>query len=116
MSLDAIAPPMDLAAIAYFFLAIGIYRLIGGRRTLVARSLAGAIQQQRLQWMLNMARRENRMLDAIQLGSLGQGNAFFASTSGRRAGRHHGLGREGAGDPPAPPLRGPSPPLPLHHS
>ena len=28
-----------------------------------------------------MARRENRMLDAILLGSLGQGNAFFASTS-----------------------------------
>jgi uncharacterized membrane protein len=31
--------------------------------------------------MLNMAGRENRMLDAILLGSLGQGNAFFASTS-----------------------------------
>ena len=28
-----------------------------------------------------MARREQRMLDAILLGSLGQGNAFFASTS-----------------------------------
>ena len=28
-----------------------------------------------------MAKRDNRMLDAILLGSLGQGNAFFASTS-----------------------------------
>jgi uncharacterized membrane protein len=81
MSLDAIAPPMDLAAVAYFFLAIAIYRLIGGRRAVAARSLGGAIQRQRLQWMLNMAKRENRMLDAILLGSLGQGNAFFASTS-----------------------------------
>jgi uncharacterized membrane protein len=31
--------------------------------------------------MLNMAGREGRMLDAILLGSLSQGNAFFASTS-----------------------------------
>jgi uncharacterized membrane protein len=31
--------------------------------------------------MLNMAQRDNRMLDAILLGSLGQGNAFFASTT-----------------------------------
>jgi uncharacterized membrane protein len=31
--------------------------------------------------MLNMARRDNRMLDAILLGGPGQGNAFFASTS-----------------------------------
>jgi uncharacterized membrane protein len=34
-----------------------------------------------MRWMLNMAKRDNRMLDAILLGSLSQGNAFFASTS-----------------------------------
>lgn len=81
MTVDAFAPPMDAAALAYFLLAIGIYRLISGRRPLEARSLVGAIQAQRVQWMLNMARRENRMLDALLLTSLGQGNAFFASTS-----------------------------------
>jgi uncharacterized membrane protein len=43
--------------------------------------LIGAVQAQRVRWMLNMAKRDNRMLDAILLGSLGQGNAFFASTS-----------------------------------
>ena len=69
------------AALAYFLLAIGIYRLIAGARCLEARSLIGAVQAQRVRWMLNMAERENRMLDAILLGSLGQGNAFFASTS-----------------------------------
>jgi uncharacterized membrane protein len=72
---------MDAAALAYFLLAIGIYRLVSSRRALESRSLVGAIQAQRVQWMLNMAKRENRMLDAILLGSLGQGNAFFASTS-----------------------------------
>ena len=81
MSLDSLAAPLDLIAIAYFFLAIGIYRLIVSRAGLERRSLIGAVQQQRVRWMLNMAGRDNRMLDAILLGSLGQGNAFFASTS-----------------------------------
>ena len=65
MSLDALAPPLDVAALAYFLLAIGIYRLISGGRALEARSLIGAIQTQRVRWMLNMARRENRMLDVL---------------------------------------------------
>ena len=81
MSLDSLAAPLDLIAIVYFFLAIGIYRLIVSRAGLERRSLIGAVQQQRVRWMLNMAGRDNRMLDAILLGSLGQGNAFFASTS-----------------------------------
>lgn len=81
MRLDSLATPLDLAAIAYFFLAIGIYRLIVSLPALQRRSLVGAIQQQRVRWMLNMAGRDNRMLDAILLGSLSQGNAFFASTS-----------------------------------
>ena len=81
MSLDRFASPLDLAAIVYFFLAIGIYRLIASIPSLERRSLVGAVQTQRVRWMLNMAKRDNRMLDAILLGSLGQGNAFFASTS-----------------------------------
>lgn len=81
MTIDAYATPLDVAALAYFLAAIGIYRLITGRRGLEARSLVGAIQGQRVRWMLNAAKRDNRMLDAILLGSLGQGNAFFASTS-----------------------------------
>jgi uncharacterized membrane protein len=81
MSLDAIAPPLDLAALIYFGLAVFIYRLIVARRAKTGGGLLGAIQEQRVNWMLNMARREQRMLDAILLGSLSQGNAFFASTS-----------------------------------
>jgi uncharacterized membrane protein len=81
MSLDAIAPPLDLAALAYFALVLAIYRVIVVRRTQAGGGLLGAIQKQRVSWMLNMAQREQRMLDAILLGSLGQGNAFFASTS-----------------------------------
>jgi uncharacterized membrane protein len=82
MSLDSLATPLDVIAVVYFFVAIGLYRFIGSRAGLERRSLVGAAQQQRLRWMLNMASRgENRVLDAILLNSLGQGNAFFASTS-----------------------------------
>ncbi len=81
MTLDAYATPLDLAALGYFLLAILIYRLFSGRAGFEGRSLVGAIQQQRVRWMVNMAKRDNRMLDAILLGGLGQGNAFFASTS-----------------------------------
>ena len=81
MSLDAIAPPLDLLALVYFFLSVLIYRLIVSRRARRGSGLLGVIQKQRVNWMLNMAKREQRMLDAILLGSLGQGNAFFASTS-----------------------------------
>ncbi|HWB45742.1 MAG TPA: DUF599 family protein [Hyphomicrobiaceae bacterium] len=79
MALDTLAPPLDALAFAYFVCAVGLYRFVAGR--LLDRSLVGAIQEHRIRWMLNMARRENRMLDAILLGSLSQGNAFFASTS-----------------------------------
>ena len=81
MTIDAFATPLDLAALAYFLLAIGTYRMVAATRFIEARSLIGAVQAQRVRWMLNMAKRDNRMLDAILLGSLGQGNAFFASTS-----------------------------------
>jgi len=81
MAVDQFATPLDLVALAYFLLAIGLYRVIAGARALEARSLIGAVQRQRVRWMLNMAQRDNRMLDAILLGSLGQGNAFFASTT-----------------------------------
>jgi uncharacterized membrane protein len=84
MSLDSLAAPLDLIAIAYFFLSIGIYRFVVSRVGLERRSLVGAVQQQRLRWMLNMAGRENRTIDTILLGNLGQGNAFFASTCRHR--------------------------------
>lgn len=81
MSLDAIAPPLDLVALAYFALVLAVYRVMVTRRAQAGGGLLGAIQKQRVSWMLNMAKRDQRMLDAILLGSLGQGNAFFASTS-----------------------------------
>lgn len=77
-----IVSPLDLAAFAYFVFAIGLYRWVVGPRGFEQRSMVGAIQAQRVAWMLNMARRgDHRTMDVILLNSLAQGNAFFASTS-----------------------------------
>jgi uncharacterized membrane protein len=81
MSILELLPPLDLAALLFFLVLVGGYRLITGSPDFVRRGLTGAVQEQRMRWMLNMARRDNRVLDAIVLGTLSQGNAFFASTS-----------------------------------
>ena len=84
MALDGlltIMTPYDLAALAFFLLAMLGYRFVCGFKAIEDRSLVGAVQRQRVSWMLVMAGRENRVLDAIVLQSLGQGNAFFASTT-----------------------------------
>ena len=71
----------DLAAFAWFCLGIFGYRLIAGFGPLERRSIVGAVQHQRIEWMRNMAIRDARIVDAHLLGGLAQGNAFFASTS-----------------------------------
>ncbi|MDX2202713.1 MAG: DUF599 family protein [Hyphomicrobiaceae bacterium] len=71
----------DFFALCYFIATVGLYRIILHRTAFGGRSLVGAVQAQRMLWMQNMARRENRMIDAVLLSSLSQGNAFFASTS-----------------------------------
>ncbi len=81
-ALMTILTPWDTIALGAFMLSMFGYRLITGDRSPLSRnSLIGAIQRQRIAWMLNMSRRENRTIDVILLSSLGQGNAFFASTT-----------------------------------
>jgi uncharacterized membrane protein len=77
----AFLTPLDILAVAYFIGLWVIYDLVAGSKGYVARSLTGAVQEQRVAWMRNMARRDNRVLDQVLLTSLSQGSAFFASTS-----------------------------------
>lgn len=70
----------DLAAFLWFVAAILGYRLVAGFGPFEKRSIVGAVQRHREQWMRNMVSRDGRIVDAHLLGSLGQGNAFFAST------------------------------------
>ena len=74
--------PLDVLALGLFLAALLGYKLFTARERLPSRiSLVGAVQRQRVAWMLNMSRRDNRNMDVILLSSLGQGNAFFASTT-----------------------------------
>ncbi len=81
--LQTILTPLDATALVVFLVAMLGYRLITGRAGAASQnSLIGAIQRQRVAWMLNMSRRgDHRTMDVILLSSLGQGNAFFASTT-----------------------------------
>ncbi len=79
--MSSFVPNLDLAAFLWFVTVVGLFNLIAGHSSLEPRTIAGAIQKQRLNWMMNMAERDNRMLDGMVLQALSQGNAFFASTS-----------------------------------
>lgn len=73
--------PLDVAAVVWFALVFAGYQNLSRIRWFEAHSIAGAVQHHRVNWMRQMARRENRMADAQLMQQLGQGNAFFASTS-----------------------------------
>ncbi len=68
-------------AFAWFIVSIVGYRMLAALKPFERRSIVGAVQLQRVEWMRNMARRDNRVLDGVVLQGLSQGNAFFASTS-----------------------------------
>ncbi len=70
-----------MAAFCWFVLAIFGYRLLAGFGPFERHSIVGAVQRQREAWMRNMVARDGRIVDVHLLGTLGQGNAFFASTS-----------------------------------
>lgn len=72
--------PLDILALAVFVFALVVFWLLGLVPALKRRSIAAAVQAQRERWMQNMLRRD-RTQDVILLNNLGQGNAFFASTS-----------------------------------
>jgi uncharacterized membrane protein len=72
---------LDVIAFAWFVVLLGGYRLAVDWLPFERHSIGVAVQRHRLAWMRNMALRDNRTLDAILLGNLSQGNAFFASTS-----------------------------------
>lgn len=72
---------LDIIALVWFSLCVVGYKLAGGIPALERRNINAAVQAQRYRWMRTMVRRDNRVVDTFVVGNLGQGNAFFASTS-----------------------------------
>ena len=80
--LRSLLTPLDMAALAFYFISMIAYRTFTDRMpSMRQRNLVGAVQRQRDMWLRNMSRRDNRNMDIILLGTVGQGNAFFASTT-----------------------------------
>lgn len=73
-------PPLDLAALAWFLAITISYELASTRTRLYDRSIAAYVQAHRVDWMVNMSARDNRIVDGQLLGWLVNANAFFAST------------------------------------
>jgi uncharacterized membrane protein len=71
----------DIVALAWFTLLVAGYKIVGMIPGLERRNIITAVQRQRVKWMQTMVRRDNRVVDTFVVGNLGQGNAFFASTS-----------------------------------
>ena len=71
----------DIAALLWFLLCAGGYGYVTRYGKLADGGLVSAINEQRKRWMINMAQRENRMVDVQVLANLSRGSAFFASTT-----------------------------------
>lgn len=72
---------LDLVALLWFAVLVTGYKIAGMIPALERRNIIAAVQRQRVKWMQTMVRRDNRVVDTFVVGNLGQGNAFFASTS-----------------------------------
>ncbi len=72
---------MDVIALGFFLIMIGVYTLVTDHSALRARSISAAIDRQRENWMQEARRREFRMLDSSILGVLVSGVSIFASTN-----------------------------------
>jgi len=78
-SLKIYAP--DAIAFTWFVICWAGYVLVTNYTRWGKTGLDARMNEQRKHWMLEMAQRENRIVDAQLLTALANGNAFFASTS-----------------------------------
>ena len=79
--MDPILTALDVAALSWFFIFWIGYTLVADSERLQHKSVAGIMNEHRNRWMLEMLRRDMRMLDALILNHLQSGIAMFASTS-----------------------------------
>ena len=71
----------DLLALVWYLLAWGVFGWMSDYAPSVRPSLSRLMNATRHRWMMQMLRREVRIVDTAILSSLQNGTAFFASTS-----------------------------------
>ncbi len=72
---------LDIISLAWFAGTLALFEGAMRIERLAARSLTASVQEQRRRWITNMAKRDQRQMDAILMSNLTQSLAFFASTS-----------------------------------
>lgn len=72
---------LDTFALAWFILCWAGYAYYADRGDKASRGLSGATHQYRLQWMRELVKRENRIVDSGLIGNLMNSVSFFASTT-----------------------------------
>ncbi|MEM7193650.1 MAG: DUF599 family protein [Pseudomonadota bacterium] len=72
---------LDWVALGWFFVIWVGYSLLADHSKITDRSITTAVNKKRKQWMEQMLLRDLRMVDTQIMGNLGNGIAFFASTS-----------------------------------
>ncbi|MEZ5924688.1 MAG: DUF599 domain-containing protein [Hyphomicrobiaceae bacterium] len=72
---------LDALAFLWFALSTIGYGVFARYGPAARNNLIAAIQRQREAWMVNMARRADRVTDVLLVSNLATGNTFFASTS-----------------------------------
>ncbi|WP_309624571.1 DUF599 domain-containing protein [Methylibium sp.] len=77
----ALLPWTDWAALVWFFAAWAGYARFAKRRSLVQPSVLAASNRIRRQWMLATTRREVRVIDGVVVQNLSVSPSFFASTT-----------------------------------
>lgn len=71
----------DWAAVVFFFAAWAGYASFAHRRSTSQPSVLAATNRERMRWMLQATRRENRVIDGVVVQSLSASPSFFASTT-----------------------------------
>ncbi len=77
----ALLPWPDWAAVAVFFTGWAGYATWARRRAQVRPSLLALTNRERMRWMLQTSRRENRVVDGIVVQNMSTSPSFFASTT-----------------------------------
>ncbi len=71
----------DGVALSWFLIAWIGFTLVADYSPMRERSVTAAVNYYRKRWMIQMLKREMKMIDTQIMGNLGNGLAFFASTS-----------------------------------
>ena len=77
----ALLPWSDWAALAIFFAGWAGYATWAHRRAAVRPSLLALTNRERMRWMLQTSRRENRVVDGVVVQNMSTSPSFFASTT-----------------------------------